>query len=212
MEKAHTWIDQQFDLANKYTSIQYYGYQQDTTRATLNSIVYKLMWEVSHYGGKKYIGVEVDSPIQGLANATYNRFIIHHDASLVQKILKIDDANVNCGINCGDQKLIYSYYNRGENSQIPYNYAGKNYNTVQEALLDEINSANQGNGKRQCRNSNYERVYSRQLRNFFRDETNVVTPPLRENFYCSADGLSVDRIRIGCRVLNALQPDNLEAF
>ena len=108
--------------------------------------------------------------------------------------------------------MIYSYYNRGQNSQIPYNYAGKNYNTVQEALLDEINAANQGNGKRQCRNSNYERVFSRQLGNFFRDETNVVTPPLRENFYCNADGLSVDRIRIGCRLLNALQPDNLEAF
>lgn len=35
----------------------------DTTRATLNQIVYKMIWEVSHYGGKKYIGVEVDSPI-----------------------------------------------------------------------------------------------------------------------------------------------------
>jgi hypothetical protein len=35
---------------------------------------------------------------------------------MVQKILKIDDKNVDCGINCGDQKLLYSYYNRGENS------------------------------------------------------------------------------------------------
>lgn len=79
----------------------------------MNSIVYKFIWEISHYGGKKYIGVEVDSPIQGLANATYNKFIIHVDPKMVQKILKIDDANVDYGINCGDQKLIYSYYNRG---------------------------------------------------------------------------------------------------
>lgn len=35
---------------------------------------------------------------------------------------------------------------------------------------------------------------------------------MRENFYCNADGLSVDRIRIGCRFLSNLQPDNVEAF
>ena len=35
---------------------------------------------------------------------------------------------------------------------------------------------------------------------------------MRENFYCNADGLSIDRIRIGCRFLSNLQPDNVEAF
>lgn len=60
---------------------------------------------------------------------------------MVQRILKMSDKNVDCGINCGDQKLIYSYYNRAETSQIPYNYAGKNYNTVQDAILDQINTS-----------------------------------------------------------------------
>ena len=65
------------------------------------------------------------------------------------------DENVNCDINCGDQKHIYSYYNRGEDSQIPYQYAGKNFNTVQDALLDEIAKATKGSDKRQCKNSSY---------------------------------------------------------
>ena len=49
---------------------------------------------------------------------------------MVKRILKMKDENLNCGINCGDQKHLYSYYNRGEDSQLPYQYAGKNFNTV----------------------------------------------------------------------------------
>jgi len=33
---------------------------------------------------------------------------------------------------CGDHKLYYSYYNRGDSSQLPYQYAGKNFNIVNE--------------------------------------------------------------------------------
>lgn len=55
-------------------------------------------------------------------------------------------------------------------------------------------------------------MFDRDENNFFRDETFDVTPPLRENFYCNAGGLSIDRIRIGCRILNEFEPDNLEAF
>jgi hypothetical protein len=79
-------------------------------------------------------------------------------------------------------------------------------------LLDEIAKASKGNDKRQCKNANYKRLFDRDQNNFFRDETFDTTPPLRENFYCNADGLSIDRIRIGCRVLNEFEPDNLEAF
>lgn len=40
----------------------------------------------------------------------------------------------------------------------------------------------------------------------------MITPPLRENFYCQAKGQSIDRIRIGCRTLGNYSPDNFEAF
>lgn len=40
----------------------------------------------------------------------------------------------------------------------------------------------------------------------------MVTPPLRENYYCQNKGYNVDRIRLGCRILGNYQPDNLEAF
>lgn len=48
--------------------------------------------------------------------------------------------------------------------------------------------------------------------NFFRDETELVTAPLRENFYCEAKGPAIHRIRLGCRILGNYQPDNFEAF
>ena len=56
------------------------------------------------------------------------------------------------------------------------------------------------------------RLFNRDKGNFFRDETNFVSPPLRENFYCNAKGLTIDRIRVACRTLGAWAPDNLEAF
>ncbi len=63
IEKAHEYIAQQFDLQNKYSSIQYLGMKKDTADANRNSITYKMMWELSHFGGSKFIGVEVDAPI-----------------------------------------------------------------------------------------------------------------------------------------------------
>lgn len=40
----------------------------------------------------------------------------------------------------------------------------------------------------------------------------MITPPLRENFYCNNKGLNVDRIRLSCRVIGNYEPDNFEAF
>ena len=105
--------------------------------------------------------------------------------------------------NCGDQKMIYSSYNRGDASQLPYGYAGKNFNVVSEQVMDEIAKANTKSKGRVCENDHYQRMYDSKKFNFFRDETELVTAPLRENFYCNAKGLSVDRIRIGCRILGA---------
>jgi len=40
----------------------------------------------------------------------------------------------------------------------------------------------------------------------------VTSGALRENFYCSEKGLSVDRIRIGCRLTGRYTVDDLESF
>lgn len=40
----------------------------------------------------------------------------------------------------------------------------------------------------------------------------MITPPLRENFYCNANGMNVDRIRLVCRVIGNYEPDNFEGF
>lgn len=108
--------------------------------------------------------------------------------------------------------MFYSYYNRGDGGDLPYGYAGKNFNTISDAILKEIASNNGGNKGKKCTNSHYQRLFDKSAGNFFRDETNYVSPPLRENFYCNAKGLTIDRIRIGCRTLGAYAPDNFEAF
>lgn len=78
--------------------------------------------------------------------------------------------------------------------------------------MDEVNRAQKKSVGRKCANDHYQRLYDVNSKNFFKDETELITPPLRENFYCSANGLSVDRIRIACRVIGNFQPDNFEAF
>lgn len=75
--------------------------KKDTADANKNSITYKMMWELSHFGGSKYIGVEVDAPIQGLGNATYNKFILNSDMELVKAVLGEPNWDLD-SINCGD--------------------------------------------------------------------------------------------------------------
>lgn len=114
--------------------------------------------------------------------------------------------------NCGDQKLYYSYYGRASDSQLPYAYAGRNFNQVSKEIQQEVANAQKKTDGRTCSDDHYTRVYDANRRNFFRDETSLITPPLRENFYCQAKGMNIDRIRLGCRTLGNFSPDNLEAF
>lgn len=136
---------------------------------------------------------------------------MNSNLDLVIEIIGLSRADIS-EKNCGDHKLYYSYYNRGDGSQLPYGYAGKNFNVVSDAIQDEIYKAQKSSKGRQCTNDNYERVYDVKTKNFFKDETELITPPLRENFYCSANQIPIHRIRIGCRVIGNYQPDNFEAF
>ena len=211
IEKAHNYIDQQFDLSNNYSSVDYLFFSKDTSDAKKNSIVYKFVFEASHFGGSKYIGVEVDTSIEGMGNAKYNRFILHRKLETVKAVLGIGDVDTTNNYSCGDLKYFYTYYNRG-NSGLPYNYAGNNGNTVSDYMLQQIAEENQVNTDKVCSNKHYQRVFSKLGKNYFRDETLITSPPLRENFYCNPDGLAVDRIRIGCRKTTRFMFDNLEAF
>jgi hypothetical protein len=94
-----------------------------------------LIFELSNYSGSKYIGIQVDSPINGLANAKYQRFLLHKDLDVILGIMGLGKSDLN-EYNCGDYKLFFSYYNRADSSQLPYGYAGKNYNTVSKEVLD----------------------------------------------------------------------------
>ena len=211
IEKAHQYIDQQFDIANQMSSANLVAFKKDTQKAAFNSIVYRMVFELANYGGSKFIGVVVDSSIQGLGSAKYQKLILNKNLDLVLDVIGLTRAELN-QFNCGDQKLYYSYYNRAGDSQIPYAYAGKNFNQVSAEIQQEIVNAQKKGDGRTCSNDHYTRVYDANLRNFFRDETSIITPPLRENFYCSAKGNAIDRIRIGCRTLGTYAPDNLEAF
>jgi len=138
--------------------------------------------------------------------------ILNADIELVKDILGEKSWKLDDKINCGDQKLFYSYFNRGNSNELGYGYAGRNGNTISPFLLNQIAAANTTQSGKVCSNSNYNRVFSRGLGNYFRDETQETSAPLRENFYCQKDGLPVDRIRIGCRLRGQILRDNLEAF
>jgi len=70
--------------------------------ANKNIICYKMIFELNNPNGSKYVGVEVDSPIQGLGNATYKRMIIHNDLQMVKSILKETDWVLTKPVQCGD--------------------------------------------------------------------------------------------------------------
>ncbi|MCP4521443.1 MAG: hypothetical protein GY827_07090 [Cytophagales bacterium] len=212
IEKAHTYINQQFDLQNKYSSVRYLCYHKNTAKASSNSVLYRFIFELSHYGGSKYIGVEVDTPISGLANASYNRFILHKDLKLVKEVLGVPGLVCEPRLTCGDLKLYYSYYGRDSENDLNYPYAGKNYNEVEDYLMNQINKENDPNFKKVCSNQHYFRVFNRNLGNYFRDETLSITPPIRENFYCNPSGLGIARIRVACRTEGKYTADNFEAF
>lgn len=57
--------------------------------------------------------------------------IFNSNLDLVLEIIGLTRNNIR-DTNCGDQKMIFSYYNRGNASQLPYGYAGKNFNVVSE--------------------------------------------------------------------------------
>lgn len=103
------------------------AFKKDTTNAAYNSIKYRLVFELSNYLGSKYIGVLVDSSIQGLGSAKYEKFILNSNLDLVLEIVGLSKSDLE-SFNCGDQKLYYSYYGRAEDSQLPYAYAGRNFN------------------------------------------------------------------------------------
>lgn len=79
-------------------------------------------------------------------------------------------------------------------------------------MLDEVARSNASQTGRKCSNEHYLRHYNPREKNFFRDETEMVTPPLRENYYCSNKTIPIYWIRLGCRRLGNYQPDNLESF
>lgn len=79
----------------------------------------------------KYIGVLVDSPIQGIGSAKYEKLILNQNLDLVLEIIGLSRNDIQ-EIHCGDQKMFYSYFNRGKNSQLPYAYAGRNFNEVSQ--------------------------------------------------------------------------------
>ena len=94
-------------------------------------VKYRLVFELGNYLGNKYIGVTVDSPIQGFGSAKYDKLIFNSNLDLVLEIVGINRSQIK-DYNCGDQKMFYSYYNRGDSSQLPYGYAGKNFNIVSD--------------------------------------------------------------------------------
>lgn len=66
------------------------AFKKDTEKAAFNSIKYHIVFETSNYSSTKYIGLIVDSPIQGLGSAKYEKFVLNHDLDLVLEIVGLD--------------------------------------------------------------------------------------------------------------------------
>lgn len=134
--------------------MKFIGYEILKNGGAHNVVKYSLVFELSNFFGSKYIGVLVDSPIQGFGSAKYEKVIFNSSLDLVLEILGMNRGQIQ-EKNCGDQKIIYSSYNRGDASQLPYGYAGKNFNVVSEQVMDEVAKANTKAKGRVCENDHY---------------------------------------------------------
>ena len=63
IEKAHTYINQQFDIGNQQATVKLVAFNLETKGGAYNVVKYRLVFELGNYLGSKYIGVQVDSPI-----------------------------------------------------------------------------------------------------------------------------------------------------
>lgn len=62
IEKAHTYIAQQFDIANTASSARLIGFRVDPKAGAFNVVCYYLIFELENYLGRKYIGIVVETP------------------------------------------------------------------------------------------------------------------------------------------------------
>lgn len=92
IDKAHSYINQQFDIANKMSSAKLIGFNINTQGGANNVIRYSIIFELSNAFGSKYIGVLVDSPIQGFGSAKYEKLIFHSDLNLVLEVIGLNRA------------------------------------------------------------------------------------------------------------------------
>ncbi len=136
--------------------------------------------------------------------------VINSDLELVKSVLGEDNWDLTNELQCGDQKLFYSYFNRDQTNPLGYAYAGQNGNTVSDYLLNQIAEANSSKAGRTCSNTHYKKVFSKSKRLFYGDSK--IQNKIKENFYCSPKGLAIDRIRLGCRITGKYTVDNLESF
>lgn len=61
-----------------------------------------------------------------MGQAKYLKFILSTKLDTVLEVVGFPQGSLG-EKNCGDLKLIYSFYDRGSGSVIPYDYPGKNY-------------------------------------------------------------------------------------
>lgn len=84
------------------SSVKLVAFKKDVEEAAFNSIKYHMVFETSNYSGSKFIGVLVDSPIQGIGSAKYEKFIYNGDLDLVLEIVGLSRKDIHPNMNCGD--------------------------------------------------------------------------------------------------------------
>lgn len=69
------------------SSAKMIGYQIDKKGGANNVIRYQLVFELANAFGSKFIGVLVDSPIQGFGSAKYEKLVFHSKLDMVLEVI-----------------------------------------------------------------------------------------------------------------------------
>jgi hypothetical protein len=103
--------------------------------------VFNLIFEINEPGQTYFVGLQVDSPSNGIGAAKFKKFILNPNLAVVAKVLKVAVADIPAGAYvCGDLKMIFSSYGNDARSRLNGQFPGENRNAVPPALLQALST------------------------------------------------------------------------
>ena len=193
---AHKYIMDATNVKNPYTDLAML-YSESSADATTEATTYKYVFGLTTNFKFLYIAIKFTTSGDGIGSMKLQTYLKTENINTVGTILGIPDVDtaLQNEIECGDLKLMLSFYGQDSTPNLPYTFPGRNSNSVRLNLLNRLNVENKNSRDtlRVCHDDFYGAV------NIFRRPLPLVPDPLPDTATCVPEGLNVSYIHVECR-------------